>query len=58
MNRARLIKRGATSDKKSAETISTKPAAKTIVTVVKEWRDKRRAESQTAARQAFSQLFT
>lgn len=57
MNRAKLIKRGATSEQKTiAQTASAKPAAKMTEKVVKAWLTERRA-SQTEARQAFAELF-
>jgi hypothetical protein len=58
MNRARLIKRGSTSEQKSPQTITLMPAAKMTVKVVKEWLTERRAAQQTEARQAFAELFT
>jgi hypothetical protein len=58
MNRARLIKRGATSEQKSAQEITPKPAAKMTVKVVKEWLAERRTGSQKEARLAFAELFT
>ena len=58
MKRARLIKRGATSEQTTAQIITPKQAAKMSVKVVKEWLTERRAESRTAARQAFAELFT
>jgi hypothetical protein len=58
MNRVRLIKRGTTAERKSAQTITPQPAAKMTVKVVKEWLTKRRAGPQTEARQAFAELFT
>jgi hypothetical protein len=57
MNRAKLIKRGATpAPKNSAQTASTRPMAKIAVKEVKAWLTARRA-TQMEARQAFDSLF-
>jgi len=57
MNRAKLIKRGATpATKTSARTAAERPTAKMAVKVVKAWLSERRA-TQIEARQAFDALF-
>ncbi|MGH9938437.1 MAG: hypothetical protein ACREAM_19525 [Blastocatellia bacterium] len=59
MNRARLIKQGTASERKSiAASAPPKPAAKPTVKMVREWLTERRAPPQTKARQAFDALFT
>ncbi len=59
MKRARLIKRGMTSEQKTAPTSVTpqKPAEKMTVEVVRKWLAERRTSPQTEARQAFAALF-
>jgi hypothetical protein len=57
MNRAKLIKQGATpAPKTSAQTSTTRPTAKMAVKEVKAWLTERRA-TQTEARQAFDAHF-
>jgi hypothetical protein len=57
MNRAKLIKRGATPEpKNTAQPAAEKSTTKTAVKAVKAWLTERRA-TQTEARQAFDALF-
>jgi hypothetical protein len=57
MNRAKLIKRGATPEpKNTAQPATEKPTTKMAIKVVKAWLTERRA-TQIEARQAFDALF-
>jgi hypothetical protein len=57
MNRAKLIKRGATpATKTGAQTTTERPTTKMAVKVVKAWLTERRA-TQTEARREFDALF-